>query len=517
MKVASKVAAGSGLLLVLFVGALVYHLALIRDLAAVQRELSTAKTRAAKIAFDGIRLVDELDESIQRLYATRDARFAGQTERLRRQLGDGLAELGSLGLAGAEGDALARLTAAWRELPAAPVTTDNAMSLVAPASRIHERLEELLATVEEAIERRAHESVAASEMAGRIALVVAAVALASSLVVVRLTVRSIEEPLKRLTEGTHSVAKGELAFELDTSRGDEFSELAADFNAMVRRLGELEAMKKDLLSHVSHELKTPLATLQETHQLLLEGVPGELNERQRRLLELNLKSSERLSRLISKLLDLSRLEAGAVEYELSRRDLGRIVADAAAELEPRAREGDVRVRVDLGEEPIEIDCDGDRLTQVIENLLENAIKFSPAGGAVIVRVRPVAAPPTAVPATWRWRVAGGAGALVTVSDAGPGVPEADKKKIFEKFHQAGPRRGGSVGGAGLGLAICQEIVKAHQGAIWVTDNVPAGSVFRVLLPGTAPAADLRPAPAAAASGEPEGAPCPPPERRSEVA
>lgn len=473
MKVASKVAVGSGLLFLLAVGALGYLLAQVRELVAAQREVSTAHTRAARLALDQIRRLDEIAESLRKLEVFGgDKGYAAKVERLRAEVAQDLAALTTLGLGDAEGAALASLDEAWRAVPGG-----GEGDALARLKEVRQRAEGLLAAVEAAIERRTEAAATTSARAERVALWAAAAALALGLLVVLLTVRSINAPLQRLVTGTRTVAEGDFALELDVSRHDEFAQLEADFNAMVQRLGELDAMKKDLLSHVSHELKTPLATLQETHKILLEEVPGALNDQQRRLLELNLRSSERLSRLISKLLDLSRLEAGAVEYELARHDARRIVTEAVAELEPQARDRNVRLAVELPDEPVSIDGDADRLVQVVANVIENAIKFSPAGSAVEIAVAVVTAPPAGAPARWR-----GGGALVTVADAGPGVPDAAKEKIFEKFHQAGPRRGGSVGGAGLGLAICRGIVAAHRGAIWVVDRAGGGSVFQVLLP-----------------------------------
>lgn len=486
MKVASKVAVGSGLLLLLTVGALTYLMGVVRRQVAVQREVSTAHTQAARRALDEIRLLGEIAESLKKLEVTHDPRYSGVVERLSREADEGVTALAELGLAGAEGEAFTDFREAWRAFPGNATGLDAARAARAQAGR-------LLEAVETAIDRQAQAAAAASETAGRVALVVTVAAVLLGLLVVQLTVRSINAPLRRLVEGTHAVASGDFALELDGSSDDEFAQLEADFNVMVQRLGELDAMKKDLLTHVSHELKTPLATLRETHQILLEEVPGALNDRQRHLLELNLRSSERLSRLISKLLDLSRMEAGALEYELAPHDVRQIVRAGVAELAPRARERSLRLDVELPEEPVEISCDGDRLAQVVENLVENAIKFSPEGAAVEVSVEVVAAPPAGAPRRWR-----GGGVLLAVRDAGPGVPDADKERIFERFHQAGPRRGGSVGGAGLGLAICRGIVAAHRGIVWAADNEPAGSVFRVLLP--------TPAGTAAASRDPARVP-----------
>ena len=174
-----------------------------------------------------------------------------------------------------------------------------------------------------------------------VSYVFAAIALLSSGLVSFFIVQSISRPLKQLTQGTRTIAEGKFFYRLDTTRHDEFAQLAKDFNTMTLRLDELDQMKKDFVSHVSHELKAPLASMQETIRLLLEQIPGPLNDKQRRLLELNLASGRRLSTMIGNLLDLSRFEAGVVQYELKSNDLIALVRTAAADLEPHAGEKDL--------------------------------------------------------------------------------------------------------------------------------------------------------------------------------
>jgi two-component system sensor histidine kinase GlrK len=138
-----------------------------------------------------------------------------------------------------------------------------------------------------------------------------------SILVSLLIVRSISKPLANLTEGTRAIADGKFFYRLDTTRKDEFAQLAQDFNKMTLRLNELDELKKDFVSHVSHELKAPLASMQETIQIMLEEIPGPLTEKQKRLLALNLQSGTRLTSMISNLLDHSTAEAGVMVYALS--------------------------------------------------------------------------------------------------------------------------------------------------------------------------------------------------------
>jgi two-component system sensor histidine kinase GlrK len=260
------------------------------------------------------------------------------------------------------------------------------------------------------------------------------------------------------------VAAGKFDHRLPSTGSDEFADLARDFNAMARQLGELDQMKKDFVSHVSHDLKGPLASTRETVHLLMEEIPGPLNDKQRRLLGLCLKSSERLSAMIGNLLDVSRMEAGMMDYTIEACDLVQLVLSSAAEFEGLAHEKKVDLAVEAAVSAIWAECDNGRITQVIANLLENAIKFSPQAGRVVLRVE-----------------ASGAYALLSVSDRGAGVPKESREKIFDRFHQVNPGKKITGQGVGLGLAICRKIVEAHGGTIWVEDNPLGGSVFFVKL------------------------------------
>ena len=187
-------------------------------------------------------------------------------------------------------------------------------------------------------------SKATSETAALILWCAVFAALAISILVSFLIYRSISHPLANLTEGTRAIAEGKFYYRLDTSRNDEFSQLAKDFNTMTRRLNELDELKKDFVSHVSHELKAPLASMREILQLMLEQIPGPLTEKQKRLLELNLQSEYRLTAMIRNLLDLSRIEAGVMEYEIKRQDLIPLVQNALAEIEVRTGEKQIQIQ-----------------------------------------------------------------------------------------------------------------------------------------------------------------------------
>ncbi|HEX6142161.1 MAG TPA: sensor histidine kinase [Geminicoccaceae bacterium] len=246
------------------------------------------------------------------------------------------------------------------------------------------------------------------------------------------------------------------------------------------RLTELDRLKDDFLSTVSHELRTPLTSIRSFSEILQDNPDLPVAERAR-FLGVVVKESERLTRLINDLLDVSKIESGRMEWRLTRCDPAEVIDDALSATQGLFRNKGVVVEADLerGLEPITVDRD--RLMQVVINLLSNAAKFVPPGrGRVRVGLARDAA-----------------GLRVSVEDNGPGVPEAARERVFEKFRQFDPDpAAGKPAGSGLGLTICRHIVERFGGRIWVENARPAGAVFRFTLP----VPSLPPA-AAVAAGE----------------
>ena len=504
MRVATKVATGSGLLTALLIGVLAYFVLVVGRLVTFNRDLTAVQFRTTTVALELLNQLDQLQENARKFFVTRDPGYAELVANTRDAFAAGLGELEALAARGGAPAAVQHLGQAWRrfsfasvprrEMAARLAATSDADLLVvlaAPLERLNELTWAVLNSSQSGIAAQVATASAVGRDAQQLSLAVAALAVLGAAFIVVLTVRSIEEPLKRLTEGTRAVASGTFSYQIEAPRGDEFAELAGDFNTMVRRLGELDRMKREFVSHVSHELRTPLVAMQETNRLLLDGLPGPLTERQRRLLELNLQGSRRLSAMISNLLDLARLEAGVMKYDFRSHDLGALVRSAAGELEAWAHERGVRFVVEAPETPMLVECDADRTVEVVVNLLDNASKFSPANGVVTVRLHGMGSVPDGMPRDLARSLAGrrpdASYAVLEIADLGPGVPERDRRRVFERFRQAGTEATPRATGVGLGLAICHEIVRAHGGAIWVADNAPAGSVFSVVLPVRQPA------------------------------
>ncbi|HEY7616934.1 MAG TPA: HAMP domain-containing sensor histidine kinase, partial [Terriglobales bacterium] len=493
-------ATGYGILILLLVAVFSYQVLQIHEMQSINQNLGGLSFRAALLSLQLLRDVDQVDEFTRKLFATGgDPDYASQVGQMREGFTQSLRELDGLALSPEEENEVNQLVALWDQDTA---TAGDAQSMfpsgdarqteaaladqLALLSSVRVQTQGVIRATRLAIAAQVQQSEQAALRAQSIFLATALAALLLSVGVSLWIVRSISRPLRRLTEGTRAVADGRFTYRLDESGKDELAALARDFNWMTRRLSELDQMKKDFVSHVSHELKTPLASMQETVRLLLEELPGSLSAQQRRLLELNLQSAGRLSTLIANLLDLSRMDAGVMEYNFQRHDLVALLRSAVAEFEIPMRERHLLMESDLPEDPLWLECDGDRLIQVLDNLLGNAIKFSPPGGVVHIALQskdslPSKLPFSVPPKLSRWPNVSGY-VMVSIGDKGPGIPANERARIFEKFHQV---RGGSKKagqGAGLGLSISRTIVEAHGGAIWVEDNPGGGSLFCILLP-----------------------------------
>jgi signal transduction histidine kinase len=495
--VTGRVAVGSGVLLALLAAVLGWHVWLVRRLHEVNRELAAVTLETATAGLDALRQLDGLDEYVRKFLVTRDPAYSTRAVEARDAFSQRLTELGDRTRPPLEAGALERLNAAWLRYPlaalspdevaarlAAQTEADGVASCAAPIEELRRHVSSLLdasrITTGQTIERSAR----AAASAAQLALAASGLALLASLLTVALTVSSIRAPLRRLTEATRAVAGGSFAQRLDTSGDDEFAAVAEDFNAMVRRLDELDRLKRSFVSHVSHELRTPLVAMEETTRLLLDGAPGPLLPKQQRLLDLNLQATRRLQRMITNLLDLSRLDAGAMRYDRRAHDLVRLVERSVAEIEAHAAESGVTLRLDAPADGMVIEADGDRVVQVVHNLLDNAVKHAPHGSEVTVSVAATSELPPEVPATRRRALASAdppAGwAVIEVADRGPGVPPEHRERIFARFQQL--PGAGSGRGVGLGLAICQQLVDAHGGAIWAGDAPGGGASFGVALP-----------------------------------
>ena len=304
--------------------------------------------------------------------------------------------------------------------------------------------------------------VVAGVRAGVSPLVSAAAAGILSVAMIQLLARGMTSPLREMAAASRDMARGDYGRRVTATSRDEVGELARAFNAMAAELAEVDRMRRDLVANVSHELRTPITALQAGLENLVDGVEPPGPEQLRTML----KQVERLGRLVTQLLDLSRLESGALPLQRRPFEVRPVLEDAVDE--SRLHSPHVEVSVSVAEPGLVADGDPERVHQVVANLLENAVRHSPAGGRIEVRARPD-----------RGRVA------IEVCDQGPGIPEEEASRVFERFYRADVARASSHGGAGLGLAIARWIVDLHGGDIRAESRQPTGCRMVVLLPGAA--------------------------------
>jgi signal transduction histidine kinase len=494
MKITTKIIFGYGLFIVILAALVIYQVITINKMQSINKKLKEINFENAITLLDAMEQRDGVWEFTQKCFASPDPRYPEELKSYINDYERDLREITGRALSGEEQSSLNSLRKSWNAFASSlqselqkksSEVQDPPGYLLDELDGLKTQTKSFFASTLKSITEKVESAESRGKTAEGVLYSATALSLAISILVSFLIFRSISKPLASLTEGTRAIAEGKFFYRLDTSRNDELSQLAKDFNTMTQRLNELDELKKDFVSHVSHELKAPLASMRETIQLLLEEIPGPLTEKQKRLLQLNLQSGIRLTSMISNLLDLSKTEAGVMEYELKRCDLVPLVRNAIAEFDVQAQERKIRIDAELPNEPLPVECDSDRIVQVLVNLVGNAVKFSSKGGTVQVKVEAADEIPGNVPVSWRRLITGTEDGkpfgLVSVTDTGPGIPDSDKEKIFEKFHQI--KRGRKVvgQGVGLGLAICRTIMQAHRGAIWAEDNPAGGSRFIVLL------------------------------------
>jgi signal transduction histidine kinase len=288
-----------------------------------------------------------------------------------------------------------------------------------------------------------------------------ALALLLSILLSYLVARWIADPLQGITNASQEVGKGKMS-QIEPSGPREVQSLARSFNEMSRQLNASQESQRDFVSNVSHELKTPLTSVQGFAQAIMDGTvqSGESLQQAGKVIY---NEADRMHRLVVDLLELARLDSGTAKLDYSPVDLAELLRAVIDRFTPQAKSAEVDLKMEKLEIP-QILGDNDRLAQVFNNLVENAIKFTSEGGAVKVDAS-----------------ASDKFIDVTVSDTGEGLSKEEADRIFERFYQADKsRRAGR--GVGLGLPIARQIAQSHGGDITVESVLAKGSRFKVRLP-----------------------------------
>ncbi len=278
-----------------------------------------------------------------------------------------------------------------------------------------------------------------------------------------LIAKRISRPIAHLRQATRYARQGKYNIRVPFESHDEIADLTADFNAMMDALGELDRMKAMFLSSITHDLKSPLYRVRLGIENLVDGIHGSLNPEQMRTLEQILTDLDTLSRLIYDILDLQKLESGRFELHLEDVKIEDFVRETVRKHAISFADKGVGLALKIKLKDVVVRMDVRQIERVFENLLSNALKFTPRGGKVVV-------------------IGGVDGDYVhfVVKDNGPGMTKEEAERVFDKFYRAST--GKNISGTGLGLAITKQIVEAHRGQIWVETEPGKGCEFHFTIP-----------------------------------
>lgn len=272
----------------------------------------------------------------------------------------------------------------------------------------------------------------------------------------------IVSPVQRLTSAAQKIAAGDLSQRIPTQSRDEIGALATSFNQMADSLAQHEELRRNLIADVAHELRTPLTVIQSNLEAMLDGVlPASPQE-----IAILRDETAMLARLISDLRLLSLAEAGQLKLERVKTDPAELVKRAVEPFRMQAQSSQLELNLELASNLPQIELDVDRVTQVIRNLLNNALRHTPEGGQVTITCKGTTAHEV----------------FITVSDTGDGIPSDDLPYVFNRFYRADKSRSRASGGSGIGLAIVKQLVEAHGGKVWAESQPGQGATFGISLP-----------------------------------
>jgi two-component system, NtrC family, sensor histidine kinase GlrK len=472
MRLASKIFLGFSLVIVVLAAVGLLSLRAMGRLVSVNREIASETLPALHLTTSVRDTLLALARLEARFGVLRDQRYADLWRESADHVRTDLARLEMVVRTSAESGHLEAARQAF-EIYHAAVADQQARLLTgprAPAVDLAGRhLIEPVETELEALQQATHARVLRAQAeAGRLeqrtwngVVVALGAALVLALGATAVIALRITWSLRRLSEATSAVAAGSFREPIAVAGRDEVAVLARSFNTMAARLRQHEHLKEEFFATLSHELRSPITSVREAAHLLADGVPGPLGPKQARLVDIIRRSTDRLLRLVNQILDASRLRAGLLPLARVPVDLERLVNRALEELRPQADEAAVLLEREKVGTRFVVTGDEDRLVQVVVNLLANAVRFTPAGGRVTVRV-----------------VDAGEECEVQVEDTGVGIPANELPHVFEAYRQAHLGKGGT----GLGLAIVRGLVQAHGGRVTAESQPGKGSRFTVLLP-----------------------------------
>ncbi|MBU0536765.1 MAG: HAMP domain-containing protein [Nanoarchaeota archaeon] len=292
--------------------------------------------------------------------------------------------------------------------------------------------------------------------------------------------KKVVDPINKLRSATEEIQKGDFSVRVDIHTGGEIQELGESFNRTIDALQELDderlqldKAKTEFLSITSHELRSPMTPMKAQMQMLLKGYYGKLNQKQKDALDIVLRNTDRLDSIIVDLLEVSRIEAGRLKFRFVKTDLTDTIKRLVEEMKGFMPEKKIQLMLEIGKLPV-IEVDPDRVMQVLRNLINNAIKFSPAKSKIHINIS-----------------SDNKEIFFSVKDTGIGMGLKDVRGVFEPFYQVEHTLSRKVGGTGLGLTICKGIIESQKGRIWAESTLNKGTTFYFTVPLT-PVKEIKP-------------------------
>ena len=459
--------AGFTLVILPLVGALAYSAWNVERLAGKSRTAVFNASQAARASRSLVDRIAAIERVAQQMALLKDAGLADDYARVHRSFRQLAAEIALLPLDDAQAHAL-NVTVEQEQNLYEMLTAGVRLDAQAVGSRIDALIDsarDVLAINNRVVDREVERLRMSAEMVQRNIILLLVFSTAVALAIALALTRYIARPIAEIDAAIRQLGGADFSHPISVRGPEDLRYLGRRLDWLRRRLEEFETQKNRFLRHVSHELKTPLTALREGAELLNDQVAGPLAPPQRQVVGIMRDNSVKLQRLIEELLDYQRALHAAASLEMKLIALEALVDDAVKPHELAAQAKGLRLVIDA--QPATVEADPEKLRSILDNLISNAVKFTPPGGVISVTARAVAGE-----------------AIIEVQDTGPGVPVEERESIFNLFFRGQTKADGSavrVKGSGLGLAIARELVEAHGGHIAVVGG-DAGGHFRVTLP-----------------------------------
>src|SRR4051812_13992817 len=457
---------GFTLVMIPLVGALAYSAWNTERLAGLSRSAVFNASQAARASRSLVDRIAAIERVAQQIAVLNDPELAVDYARIHRSFKQLAEEIGQLPLDDSQAAALTHtvdqeqsLYDLLTEQPRPKIDTKVVSSRM---DGLIESAREVLAINNRIVDREVHRLSLKAEQVQRGLIVLVFFSTAVALTIALALTRYIARPISEIDGAIRQLGGADFSRPIAVRGPEDLRYLGRRLDWLRRRLDEFETQKNRFLRHVSHELKTPLTAIREGAELLHDKVAGPLAPTQAQVVSIMRDNSVKLQRLIEELLDFQRALHAAASLEVRLVELDALVYDAARPHELAAQAKGLRLTIEAQQATLE--ADPQKLRSIVDNLISNAVKFTPPGGAVTVRARALSGE-----------------AVIEVMDSGPGVPLEERESIFNLFFRGRTKSESSVKGSGLGLAIARELVEAHGGQIAVVGGASGGH-FRVTLP-----------------------------------